>query len=550
MTHLQNFVQVPSDAPGKRIRHSEIVDIELASETARVVTGTAVAGSSSGATGVITGTTDTNNLTYHINITAGTFTNGENLTYDGGTVIGTIVAVTEKLYAPSVGIIDPSAPHHNMTIDSKGAAYIRFAEGTPPLDATGRMQVSNNVTLADYTTVQIDNQQDFYDVTSGAGAVAYEVQKSMTLLSTTTISGDIVDRVTKFHHPYIPGVSTTVLTSIALSDNGKSNLLREWGYFNDTNGLFFRLNDTALSVVQRSDVTGSVVETEVPQGQWNGENVTAVQGSVFELDLTQANLFWIDFQWLGVGRVRFGVYAPSGERILLHSIENPNNNSFLFMRTPLLPLRWRQENAGAVASGSEFRVGCSTVLLDTNNPTIPGNKFNYYTDDLVPINNISYTPIVAHRPLVTKNGVTNFSIAIVEILSVWGDCPPGSMIHLVKLNNLPSNIDGTWRNVSDPRSSFQINDTATTVGSFDTSNILTQVSIAPGERIQERVFEEIYDLKKQAIILNNDGVTQPEHVWCAKILDGSSRPLGSPTAGSPQVTGQVMLSLQWKEVTS
>jgi hypothetical protein len=83
------------------------------------------------------------------------------------------------------------------------------------------------------------------------------------------------------------------------------------------------------------------------------------------LDLTKANFYFIDFAWLGVGTVRFGVLGPDGARNVVHTFQNPNANIGAFMETATLPLRWENYNTGVTGGGSDLRLICAAVYAQS-----------------------------------------------------------------------------------------------------------------------------------------------------------------------------------------
>jgi hypothetical protein len=112
---------------------------------------------------------------------------------------------------------------------------------------------------------------------------------------------------------------TKVMQTIQIGDTGKANVVRRWGYFDEENGLFWELDGTTLYAVQRSSTTGSVVDTRVAQANWNRDSL---DGTIrYDLDVTKTNLYWMDFQWLGVGIVRFGVYENDGTKTTCHVLK-------------------------------------------------------------------------------------------------------------------------------------------------------------------------------------------------------------------------------------
>jgi hypothetical protein len=80
----------------------------------------------------------------------------------------------------------------------------------------------------------------------------------------------------------------------------------------------------------------------------------------YVLDFSKFNLYWMDYQWQGVGRVRFGIYNPDGSRQLLHVIKNANSG-LLLMRRGTLPFRMEMYNKYNTSSASQLLITCISV---------------------------------------------------------------------------------------------------------------------------------------------------------------------------------------------
>ena len=66
-----------------------------------------------------------------------------------------------------------------------------------------------------------------------------------------------------------------------------------------------------------------------------------------------------DFQWLGVGRVRFGVVID-GQFKLFTTSTGTNNLDNVYMKSPNQPVRYEIRSVSGGASGS-FNMICSQV---------------------------------------------------------------------------------------------------------------------------------------------------------------------------------------------
>ena len=61
--------------------------------------------------------------------------------------------------------------------------------------------------------------------------------------------------------------------------------------------------------------------------------------SGYNIDFTKSQLYVIDFEWLSVGRIRFGFYI-FGKIYYCHQISNFNELDEPYMKTANLPIRY------------------------------------------------------------------------------------------------------------------------------------------------------------------------------------------------------------------
>jgi hypothetical protein len=120
---------------------------------------------------------------------------------------------------------------------------------------------------------------------------------------------------------------------------------------------------SVLSFVERSSVSGSLVETKVAQSAWNYDKLDGTGPSGMTLDITKAQILWMDFEWLGVGTVRMG-FVIDGKFILCHQFHHANLVTATYITTASLPLRYEIENTGTTASISTLKQICSTVISE------------------------------------------------------------------------------------------------------------------------------------------------------------------------------------------
>ena len=517
------YIQIPPDSTGKKIRHLRRIDIEVSSilidlNTADI--GDAVVGLTSSATGTFVGYAVEFGITFiYIKPLTGTFQVSEQISI-AGTTAATIDSV-QTLNTATVTIVDPNTPHNVMSVDEDGAAYIRYAEGNLGFDAFGHAQFSQTSKVDDFIFTYGDHPDRFYDETVTGGALTASLSDSSIVFSTTTTSGSRVTRTSHQYFPYNPGEGNEILMSYRTGDTGKANVVRRWGLYDDEDGLFFELNGTQFAVGVRSSATGTVVDTMVSSSDFNGDPLDQANISHYLIDYSKYNIYWIDYQWLGVGKVRFGTFAPDGTRITMHTVQHPNTLTVPYMRRGTLPLRIEQFNTGLAASTSESRLVCSSISRQSVSADFPGHYYNYVSNN-TSISSSVFTPIISAKPAVLQNGEINritFIPTDFEI-SVIGD-----PIQVNVVEN-PS-LSGANYNVSASNESAFLIDVSATGSAAGTK----RESILVGSGVTHR---EIVEDLNNTLKLSADGVSQPIFSIQAKTI-------------TPGGNSLVQILVRWKE---
>jgi hypothetical protein len=112
----------------------------------------------------------------------------------------------------------------------------------------------------------------------------------------------------------------------------------------------------------RSYVTGSPVTVKITQPSWNGDRCDGTGDSGWNLDITKTQLWWCDFQWLGVGRVRVG-FVHEDSYVVAHTFYHSDILDTVYLSNPNLPIRCEIRNTGTTA-GAYFDQICSTVVSE------------------------------------------------------------------------------------------------------------------------------------------------------------------------------------------
>jgi hypothetical protein len=234
-------------------------------------------------------------------------------------------------------------------------------KNSPNIDAFGRLRVSNPFTLFDSSHRFSDNGLWSTNTTIG-GTATFNSAQGLVDLAVTAASGSEVIRETTKVFSYQPGKSLLVLSTFVMSP-AKTNLRQRVGYYGLNNGYYLELNNSTVSFVERSFVTGAAVDTPVAQASWNVDPMDGSGPSGITLDLTKSQILFMDLEWLGVGTVRIG-FVIDGNFYVCHKFHHANILATTYITTASLPLRYEITNTGATSGISTLKQICSTVLSE------------------------------------------------------------------------------------------------------------------------------------------------------------------------------------------
>jgi hypothetical protein len=397
------------------------------------------------------------------------------------------------------------------------------------IDAFGRGRVSMPYTLGDYKHLY-GLDPNFVDYSVNGGAVAFQENKACARLSTTSNSSSRIVHQTKFYHHYMPGKSQVILSSFNFY-SATANVTKRTGYYDDDNGIYLeQAGDGTLSWVIRSFVTGAAVERRFTQSQWNKDKCDGTGTSGFNIDTTKTQLAWIDFQWLGVGRVRCG-FVHDGEYVFAHEFNNSNNLATVYISNPNLPVRCELLNTGTTA-GAYFDQICSTVMSEGG--YVESGTDWAVTNTLRVLTSGSTLPIMAIRLKNTFRTYKNRMIVRMGNLNMFSD---GENIkwRLIKLPDSSQLTETTWTSVdADSGIEYNVDATAFTDGDEIDNGWVgasTQGSQkaggSPGSNIPSSA-------KKNYIVQNYDSTDSEIYVVVATNLGAQSTNVG--------------VGMQWREI--
>lgn len=372
MAESHGFVKLPPDGTGKRIPHTVMFEVSYNTGVTPFVVGDVVTFGTSAFSGTVVeveGSTSTGNLQIKLEEpvpTAPLAVVGESLNVNA-VEYAKASTTGYSFYFQQMVLSGGNDPTNTVTVDAQGSLHTRFPDGAPQFDAFGKMQISKQTTLAEYVPSYDLDSERVGSYTVGTGAVSHLPLSGGLLLAVGTENTASAKRSSHSYHPYQAGQSQFAQVTVACGDVGKTNCSRVWGYGDDTDALLFKLSGTSFGVLKRGSTTGSVVEEFIPQSEWNVDRLDGSAGefnhSGITLDITKTNIYWLDFQMEGAGRVRFGIFKD-GVRVTCHQIDHTNIASAPYMRSGALPISVGIINTGVTGSSSELRVWNASVKTE------------------------------------------------------------------------------------------------------------------------------------------------------------------------------------------
>lgn len=292
---------------------------------------------------------------------------------------------------------------------------IRLGDG-PQLDAFGRLRVSNPETLFDSLLEYGPNDLFWETKVENGGGIERDANSSTLMLRTSTANGSRVVRQSRQYMRYQPLKSHL----IALTGNflgGQADVTKQLGLFDDYNGVFFRCNGVNNALVLRSFVSGKVVDNIVQQGDWN---IATLTGGGMQTDLVYDNsksqIFFIDLEYLAVGRVRCGFFL-GGTPLYVHEFVHANKIESAYMQTANLPVRYEIVNTDDIPSSGEMRQICAAVVSEGGANERSGAPHSVHSG-LAGRSINGRVPIISIRPKQLYKGKTNRAQLIIENIDV------------------------------------------------------------------------------------------------------------------------------------
>ena len=283
----------------------------------------------------------------------------------------------------NVSLLEPSLPHiasnyiYDVALDKFRPIFSSdFAGGSAGSDAFGRQRVSNPEMIFNSKLI-FDNAPLYWNDVSESGSGTNSTHSTNIAAVTLSVSANTAGKRTRqtyMRFNYQPSKSQLIfMTGILIKSGGGTGIKSRLGLFDDDNGLYLEYDAGNVYLVRRTYAGGSASDNRVVQSSWNIDKMDGTGPSGITIDFTKTQIFFMDFEWLGVGRVRYG-FNINGISYYVHELYNANNLTSVYMSTPNLPLRYQIINDGT-GGASSMECVCSAVISEGGKEDIGTNLY-------------------------------------------------------------------------------------------------------------------------------------------------------------------------------
>lgn len=227
-------------------------------------------------------------------------------------------------------------------------------------DAFGRLRVSGIETIFD-SKLSIGKLSLYWDEVVSANASSLHVEVDSCVNMTVTANGAYAIRQTRQRWNYLPGKSQNILMTFKMPT--QQGVTARVGPFHGNytaphlphDGIYFEVSDGIASCnIVKGTESGGVVGTEKAlQSEWNIDRLDGTGPSGYVADWSKAQILSLDFQWLGVGGVRFGVEVDSVIHYV-HEFKHAGLVESVYMHNGTQPIRYEVRSTGGTATASRI----------------------------------------------------------------------------------------------------------------------------------------------------------------------------------------------------
>ena len=233
---------------------------------------------------------------------------------------------------------------------------------SPNIDAFGRLRTAAVTNLLDIKHVYDKNPLQVNEITAGTATSVFNQEFARVRMSTSA-NNDLVIRQTKTHPIYQPGKSQLFEASFS-NFALQTNVIKRVGCFTSItastynsvfDGFFLESNGVTNTISFQLWRSGTTIYSAATT-TWDSTEFDPTN-----LNWSNSQLMMVDYQWLGVGRMRFGMNL-SGQTIYFAEHNCANNDVNVYMSSPNQPIRYEIRQTG-VGSGYLDMI-CSQVSTE------------------------------------------------------------------------------------------------------------------------------------------------------------------------------------------
>ena len=227
----------------------------------------------------------------------------------------------------------------------------------------------------------------FWDIVTISGGTS--TYSDSTIEMEVASAGDIVIRQTFEHFNYQSGKGQTAIIAAELTlETDVSKML---GYYSSGTSSPYNTNYDGCywsnnGIVVYANVAKDGVINSVEQSDWNYDKMDGTGPSGLTVDWSKGQVFVIDFEWLGYGTVRFGIFI-GGIHYLVHKFEHANYFTGTYSLSPNQPLRLEIRSTG----GAGILTSGSTAVLSEGQEQDTGIARSFVRSDKLDANTVGVT---------------------------------------------------------------------------------------------------------------------------------------------------------------
>lgn len=335
-------------------------------------------------------------------------------------------------------------------------------------DTFHRTRQSTPTTLWEFSNRYDINFNRYWDTSIvGGGSIVHDPGLVSRVFTNGLNAGDRLELRTRRYFQYYKGKSQLIYLT-GNFQGGQIGVKKQFGYFDEENGLYISIEDNIKYFNIRSNVSGSVIENKIPQLEWNLDKMDGTGDSGIEIDFSKQQLMIIDFSWLGTNIARFG-FIINGDIYYAHKQNHSNELNIPYMQSGSLPISYVLENTTNQVIGPTMGITCGSVISEGGD--IKEGIVNVY-DSGTSTTNVNVTPAILAgfrlNPLYNK---TSAKTLLLDILAtsgnseiyyqiiynpvitnpVWAETYAGNMQYLQNYNNFSEGevIDSGYVTVGD-----------------------------------------------------------------------------------------------------